>query len=300
MAIYLTELANWLRNAGLNVIEYEGWQTRARGSSGYSDYPLCVMWHHTASPKSWDGQKDADYCTVGDEDAPLANLYIQRSGAVWVCAAGATNTNGSGQAITFSRGTVPENSMNTRAVGVEMGNDGIGEQWPQAQIDAAFLVSNTVNSRLGNQPSDVSTHQFYAPDRKVDPATCNVAGPWKPESCTSSGSWDRASVQAECVRRAESGSASSKPELSDNPMFVAKHPNDADSWSFGDGLWRHDINDEFNDGNAEAVMTTILNDRARAGNHLIDLDTGNQVSNLSDITEAKQWRNRLGKLVPQV
>ena len=55
-----------------------------------------VMVHHTASGSSWDGQKHADYIAEGDEDAPLSNLYIDRSGLVWVIAAGATNCNGKG------------------------------------------------------------------------------------------------------------------------------------------------------------------------------------------------------------
>lgn len=227
MSIYLTNMANWLRNAGLNVIEYPDWQTRARGSGGYSDYPLCVMWHHTASPASWDGQKDADYCTVQDEDAPLANLYIDRSGTVWVLAAGATNTNGKGYSMSFSRGTVPDDSMNTRAVGIEMGNDGIGEQWPQAQVDAAFIVSNTINARLGNQPDDMATHQSWAPDRKVDPATTNVAGPWQPTSCTSSGSWDRASVQNECLVRAGARPLPPKPQPEPEPE---PQPEPGEDW----------------------------------------------------------------------
>lgn len=202
MSIYLTDLANWLRAAGLNVIEYSGWQQRARGSGGYSAMPLCVMWHHTASPASWDGQRDADYCAVGDPDAPLANLYIQRNGTVWVLAAGATNTNGKGNAITFSRGTVPQDGMNTRAIGVEMGNDGVGERWPRAQVDAMFVVSNVCNHWCGNQPEDVSTHNFYAPTRKIDPATDNVEGPWVPTVVNSSRSWNRGDVQKECRNRA--------------------------------------------------------------------------------------------------
>ena len=231
MAIYLTDMHNWLRNAGLQVIEYQGWQTRARGSGGYSDYPLCVMWHHTASPPSWDGQKDADYCATGDPDAPVSNLYIDRSGTVWVLAAGATNTNGKGKSITFSRGTVPADGMNTRAVGVEMGNDGLGEQWPEVQVNAAFIVSNTINSHLGNQFDDIATHQFYAPDRKIDPATTNVAGPWQPKSCTSSGSWDRGSVQDECKSRA-----------GHIPPPQPKPPQDDDDMIF-DGLWKRDNDD---------------------------------------------------------
>jgi N-acetylmuramoyl-L-alanine amidase-like protein len=201
-AIYLTDLANWLREIGLNVREYSGWQNRARSSGGYDALPLCVMWHHTASPQSWDGQKDADYIAIGSDTSPIANLYIQRDGTVWVIAAGATNTNGKGQSMTFSRGTVPNDGMNSRALGVEMGNDGVGELWPSAQVDAMFAVSNACNARFGNQPDDVSTHQYYAPDRKIDPATCNVEGSWVPRSCTNAGSWNVVDVWAECLNRA--------------------------------------------------------------------------------------------------
>jgi hypothetical protein len=200
--IWLTDLAQWLRDAGLTVIEYEGWQTRARGSGGYSINPLCVMWHHTASGPSWDGQRDADYIATGDDDAPLANLYIRRDGTVYVIAAGATNTNGKGKSLTFSRGTVPTDGMNSHAVGVEMGNDGIGEFWPQEQIDAAFIVSNVINAMLGNIPRDLATHHEYAPDRKIDPARADaVLGPWRPPAVNGSGSWDVEAVRAEADRR---------------------------------------------------------------------------------------------------
>lgn len=201
--VWLTGLADWLRDAGLYVVEYAGWETRARSSGGYSGLPLCVMWHHTASPASWDGQRDANYIAIDDEDAPLANLYIERSGAVYVIAAGATNTNGKGQSLSFSRGTVPTDSMNQYAVGIEMGNDGVGESWPVEQIDAAFTVSNVVNAKLGNQPTDLATHNFYAPDRKIDPATADaVSGAWQPWSCNGSGSWDVQAVRQEASRRA--------------------------------------------------------------------------------------------------
>ena len=34
--LYLTQLASWLRAAGVNVVEWQGWQTRARGSGGFT------------------------------------------------------------------------------------------------------------------------------------------------------------------------------------------------------------------------------------------------------------------------
>lgn len=220
MGIYLTWLADELRAAGLNVIEYNGWQSRARSSGGYAEMPLCVMWHHTASPASWDGQKDANYCATGDEDAPLSNLYIQRDGTVWVLAAGATNTNGKGNAILFSRGWVPDDGMNTRAIGCELGNDGIGERWDQRQIDSMFTVSNVCNAKCGNIPQDVSSHNFYAPDRKIDPATDNVEGPWVPGAVNSSRSWDRLDIQTECARRATAAPVPQPPTIGEVDMYL--------------------------------------------------------------------------------
>lgn len=218
MNAYLTWLADALRAAGLNVVEVSGWQTRARSTGGYSAMPLCVMWHHTASPASWDGARDANYCATGDPNAPLSNLYIQRNGTVWILAAGATNTNGKGNSIRFSRGTVPADGMNTRAIGVECGNNGVGERWPQAQVDAMFIVSNVCNARVGNQPEDMSTHNFYAPSRKIDPATDNIEGPWRPGVVNSSRSWNRADVQAECRRRASAQPIPQPPDDEDDEM----------------------------------------------------------------------------------
>ena len=203
-SFWLTDAADWLRAAGLNVVEVDGWQDRARSSGGYEPgRPWCVMWHHTAS--TTDPASDVHYmCHVADA-RPVANILIARDGAVWLMAAGATNTNGKGRSMQFSRGKVPADSMNSYAFGIEIANGGTGENYPQAQVDAAFVVSNTINSHLGNQPGDVSTHQFYAPDRKIDPAMggYNVEGSWHPHECTNAGSWDLWDLQTECTRRSD-------------------------------------------------------------------------------------------------
>jgi N-acetylmuramoyl-L-alanine amidase len=198
--IYLTWMADDLEAAGLQVVRYQGWTTRARSSGGYSGQPLCLMWHHTASQTS--AENDCYYMCHSSGDRPICNLYIARDGAVWVLAAGATNTNGKGQAMDFSRGSVPKDQMNQWAVGMELGNSGTGESYPQAQIDAAFTTSNVINRRLGNQLTDVCTHQHYAPDRKIDPAKGSaVLGPWCPTEINSSGTWDVADLRNECGRR---------------------------------------------------------------------------------------------------
>lgn len=227
MSIMLTNLATWIREAGCNVREYPGWQTRVRGGGPYSSMPLAVFWHHTASPKSWDGQRDADYIAKGDPNAPLSNLYIDRTGLVWVLAAGPTNTNGKGGPMSFSRGTVPLDGANSRVIGIEMGNDGVGEPWPQAQIDACFRVSNVCNSQCGNQPTDISGHWNWAPSRKIDPARAtSVQGPWVPRSANSSGTWNLDDMRNECVKR-----SSTQPQ-------PVPPPTPENGGSMPSGLWQ--------------------------------------------------------------
>lgn len=217
--VYLTWLADELRAAGLTVVEVDGWQYRARGSGGYaSGRPICVMEHHTASPPSSDGWPDANYICFGDPDAPIANLYLNRAGVVWVCAGGATNTNGKGQSMTFSRGVVPVDSMNTYACGIECANDGVGGPWERAQIDALILTANTVNRRLGNLPTDLAGHVHYSPGRKIDPAQADaVAGPWVPvDMGNGAGSWDLESMRAEHAARA----GGAPVDMGDDPMRI--------------------------------------------------------------------------------
>ena len=206
---YLTDLAGILRGAGLSVVEVDGWQYRARSSGGYEpDRPWVVMWHHTASQTS--PENDVNYIVSGSPDAPLANLYIARDGTVYVCAGGATNTNGKGGPVTVSRGTVPVDSMNSFALGCEIANTGVGETYPQAQIDAAFGMSLAVCAAYGLVVVDALGHVDWSPGRKIDPATATaVAGPWQPRSINSSGSWNVDDLHAELVAR--SGTAPPTP-----------------------------------------------------------------------------------------
>jgi hypothetical protein len=173
--LYLTDLADVVRRAGLTVTEVgsgpsqtgTAWKTRARGSGGYSSgRPNAVMVHHTASGASADGWGDANYCTFSDSDKPLCNLYLSRKGQVWVCAAGATNTNGSGGPL----GPVPKDSMNSCAIGIEAGNNGTGEPWPDVQQDAYVTLASALCSAYGIPTSQVYSHAEWAPSRKVDPA----------------------------------------------------------------------------------------------------------------------------------
>lgn len=164
-ARYLHDLADVCRSTGYLVILVDGWEHRARGSGGYNDgKPDHVMLHHTGSPPSSDGWPDANYCTFGDEDAPLCNLYLSRAAEIYICAAGATNTNGTGDCPHLSPDT-----MNSSAIGIEA-NGGYGHPWPDVQQDAYLKLVSTLCSAYGIAHDHVESHAEWAPSRKVDPA----------------------------------------------------------------------------------------------------------------------------------
>lgn len=165
---YLTDLANVVRGAGITVQEEPGWQTRARGSGGYnSGLPNHVMAHHTASNASSDGQADVNYMCYGSENRPISNLYLSRSGKVWVMAAGATNTNGSGH---DPCGATANDSMNSSAIGIECANNGVGEPYPTVQQDVYVKLCRVLCDHYGIPNGRIHSHFEWAPDRKIDPA----------------------------------------------------------------------------------------------------------------------------------
>jgi len=201
---YLTDLAEVLRAAGLDVTEQDGWTTRARSSGGYADgRPTAIMWHHAASAPGSSAENVANYASYGSDVAPVCNLVLGRDGAVIVCAAGATNTNGTGGPVEVSSGVVPVDQMNTHAISIEAVNTGVGEAWPVEQIDAYFALTIALAEAYGLDPGDIVSHAVWSPGRKIDPATADaVEGPWQPRSTNTSGTWNLDDIRAEARARA--------------------------------------------------------------------------------------------------
>ena len=221
-------IADILRAAGcqvgVNDIN-EGWERRSRSSGGFDGQPLAVQWHHTASSASVNS--DLSYMINGSPDEPVGNVLLDRAGVYWPVAGGAANTSGKGGPNSFSRGTVPKDSGNTRLFSIEIANNGVGEAYTATQIDAAFRGSNALNAHFGNQPDDVVTHALGAgdgyTDRKIDPATTNMHGDWEPRSVNSSGTWSQSDLRAECRARAGSGPS---------PIPIPGHPGkEHDMWT---------------------------------------------------------------------
>ena len=229
-SLYLTDLDEWLRADGLDIVEYDGWQQRARSSGGFNAMPLGVQWHHTASSGS-NPRGDCDYNWRNSGDRPIGNLYLATDGTVWIGAAGAANTAGKGGPYPFSRGTVPVDQGNTTTFAIEAANNGVGQAWPQDQIDAYFILSNCLNRHFGNDLADLFTHADYTLKqgsyRKIDPAVAaNVQGPWKPRSANGSGTWNVSDVQAEARKRGGS-TPPPEPPPSGGGTYTVKS---GDSW----------------------------------------------------------------------
>jgi hypothetical protein len=237
---YIREMANVLRAAGVRVEVGSinaGWENRARGSGGFNGMPIGIVWHHTASSASVNS--DLSYMIDGSPDEPIGNLLLDREGIVWPIAAGGANTQGKGGPAWFSRGTCPIDSGNSNLFGMEVANNGVGEQWPQAQIDAYFAASNALNAHFGNLPTDLITHHEWAEDRKIDPAKAqSVQGPWHPNSINSSGTWSGDDIRAECIRR--TGSGPPQPTPSGDLMFTILDVRDTDV-TFGGNMDPHGI-----------------------------------------------------------
>lgn len=192
-------------DAGLRVMVTDtnaGWERRARSSGGFPAVPLGTMWHHAASSTSTSDEACVNYQVRGNPDNPVGNMTLGRTGDVWPIAGGASNCSGKGGPWTFSRGTCPLDQGNTHLVNFEVNNNGVGEPWSVQLVDAYFALSAAVNAYLGNLADDIVTHHHYTPTRKIDPATAAaVQGPWRPRSCSSSGTWDLDDIRAECVAR---------------------------------------------------------------------------------------------------
>jgi hypothetical protein len=228
---YLDGMADMLRAFGVAVVEVDhmsggtivegkAWQRRARGSGGFDgDKPWAICWHHTASNPGTSAESNVAYGTFNSDNAPVMNLYLHDDGVVYVCAGGATNTEGKGGPLSVSKGTIPLDAANTYCIGVEAGNSGVGEPWPQVQIDAYHVLSLALAEWLGlDLGRDVITHHQWTPPRKIDPATAAaVQGAWRPGSITSSGTWSDDDIRAEAVRRAGPAPIPVPPEPGPDP-----------------------------------------------------------------------------------
>lgn len=163
----ITNLADVLRNAGLNVVEVAGWKTRGHG---VMSSVKAIIVHHTAGPATGDYPslavvRDGTSSLAG----PLAQLGLGRSGTWFVIAAGRS----------YHAGSTFDDSIfgNSNALGVEA--EGVGlpatdsghAHWPEVQYQS-YIRGVKALQRAFNVPSAfVLGHKEAAvpKGRKIDP-----------------------------------------------------------------------------------------------------------------------------------
>ena len=172
--IWLLDLPEACRAGGLDVVLYDGWETRSRSSGGYDDL-LGVGYHHDASNANSDEGSSDDYGWLYADDRPIGAMRLHRDGQLVIGAAGATNTMGKGGPLVCSRGNVPQDRGNQTLIAIEAANNGVGEPWPAVQVDAYVALVGALCWWYDLDPqTDVYSHWQYCapscPGRKIDPA----------------------------------------------------------------------------------------------------------------------------------
>jgi hypothetical protein len=157
--MYLTDLADTLRGAGLQVVEHDGWKTRGHGP--LTDVRTLVA-HHTAGPKT--GELPS-LGTVRDGrpglDGPLSQLMLSRSGVWHVIAAGKC----------WHAGVVRDASFgNSYSLGIEAEASGV-DPWPAVQYAAYVDGVRALANHYGVPYARVLGHKevCYPAGRKTDP-----------------------------------------------------------------------------------------------------------------------------------
>lgn len=162
-------LINHLQRWGLKVDGNDGWRTRGRP---YNFYPRAIIAHHTASSRA-SGNFGSERVVVNgrpDLSGPLCQVLLGRDGSVRLIASGYANHAGYGG----PKAGIPANQGNTYAIGIEAENDGRGEPWSKAQLNAYYRLCASLLVWIGvKDVSRVIGHKEWT-TRKTDPAGINM------------------------------------------------------------------------------------------------------------------------------
>ena len=168
MTFSLTWLAAVLHDAGLNVIEEAGWESRGHGNVGDIKGVLC---HHTA------GELHGNIPSLGtlihgrsDLPGPICNLGLARDGTYYVIAAGRAWHAGAGAWHGIVNG-------NSNMIGIEAENAGCLHgpnadfPWPEVQMVAYARGVAAILKKIKAPVIMCAGHKEYAlpKGRKVDP-----------------------------------------------------------------------------------------------------------------------------------
>lgn len=154
----LTWLPGVLRDAGLDVVEVPGWESRGREMGSVNG----VVIHDTVTTASTSDDAVARLLRDGRPDlaGPLSQLGLDRRERLWVVASGRANHNGYGR-------------WGNDAVGIEVfcagGLAGREEPQTEGQQQAGAAATAAILDHLGLPRDRCLGHKETDPNRKIDP-----------------------------------------------------------------------------------------------------------------------------------
>lgn len=160
--MYVNDLADVIRAAGMTVVEVGGWKSRNHGSLAGVRSIIC---HHTAGPLGGN-YPSLNTVTNGRPGlaGPLAQLGLGRDGTVYVIANG----------VAWHAGATTNDAVygNSWSLGIEAENNGVGEVWPEVQVNAYAKLCAALCKHYGVPVDRVKGHKeiCYPAGRKPDPA----------------------------------------------------------------------------------------------------------------------------------
>ncbi len=198
--VWLTDLDQALSAGGVPFVEVPAspsdatgaasWHTRGRPvGTGDGFNPDGIVCHHTASPAGTTPATDLHVILSGNSEAPgpVSQLYIGRDAVLYLVAAGRANHAGSGMRPGIDFVCTDQNARN---VGIEVGNNGVGERWSDAVCETYASTVAALCEWYGWPTSSVYFHATVGPpsggcNSKIDPA-----GPWTRQPDLTSQTWD--------------------------------------------------------------------------------------------------------------
>lgn len=165
----MTDIVTHLREWGLKVELKAGYKDRGRP---YSFRPRGVICHHTASGSLSGNFGSESIVTSGRSDlpGPLCQFLLGRDGTVKVIANGYANHAGYGGPLAG----IPENQGNSYTYGIEAENNGVGERWSTAQLNAYYRLCAALLDHMNiSDVNRVFGHKEWT-SRKIDPAGINM------------------------------------------------------------------------------------------------------------------------------
>lgn len=163
---YDKTMAKRLRDAGLQVKECSGWQTRGN-RAGPNFNPRGIVVHHTAGAGPSSGVAPSLGIILNGRQGlpgPLANIYMDYNGIIYCIAAGAANHAGRPDGGSWKGMT-----GNSTAWGFEIEHPGTYDLEPERAELAARAVAAMIVGTCDE--TMVPYHREWAPSRKIDLAT---------------------------------------------------------------------------------------------------------------------------------